>query len=218
MYNLKNKDLLKALWIGIPKYTCNNEEEKQELIELYEKHNCIPIFLEKELEDDYFHYYENIMKPLFYNFKGLYDGGKTISKVDDWRSFKTVNERFAEKIIETKDKYEQEQSNVFIWLNNHQLFLVPQYLRRKIRDSNIGLYMHSPFPSSDIFRIFPYRNAILKSILECDCIGFHVYEHARHFMVCCKRVLGIDNEIAKNGHFIIKYKPESPVMIRIGHA
>jgi trehalose 6-phosphate synthase/phosphatase len=151
---------------------------------LYEKYDCIPIFLDQKLQDDYFYYYENLMKPIFYNFKGLFDNEtqKTL-KYDDWGCFKTVNEIFSDKIIQVKDKYEEEQSNVFIWLNNHQLFLVPQYLRRRIRDSNIGLYIHSPFPSSDIFRMFPYRNIILKSILECDCIGFHVYEHARHFMV-----------------------------------
>ena len=37
-------------------------------------------------------------------------------------------------------------------------------------------------------------------------------------MVCCKRVLGLDSEMVKNGNFIIKYNKEKPVMIRIGHA
>jgi len=58
----------------------------------------------------------------------------------------------------------------------------------------------------------------LKSILDCDCVGFHVYEHARHFIMCCKRVLGLDTEMSKYGHFIVNNKYGDPVMIRIGHA
>lgn len=166
MYNLKEKSLIKALWIGIPSYHCENEQEEEELTELYEQHDCIPVFIDEKLSDEYFFYYENIMKPLFYNFKGLYDDMDSAKQIDDWGCFKIVNEKISEKIIEVKDKYEEEKSNVFIWLNNQQLFLVPQYLRRRIRDSHIGIFFHSPFPSSDIFRMFPYRNQILKAILE----------------------------------------------------
>lgn len=162
---------------------CENKKEEEELTELYLKYNCILITISQKLLDDYSYYYENILKPLFYNFKGLYDDYDSNNRYDDWHCFKTFNEKFSVKIIETKDKYEEEHSSIFIWLNNHQLFLVPLSLRRRIKDSNIGLFMHSPFPSSDIFRMIPYRNLILKSILECDCIGFHVYEQARHFMV-----------------------------------
>lgn len=136
-----------------------------------------------KLSDEYFKYYEHVMKPLFYNFKGLYDDYTFENRQDNWQCYKRMNEKFSSKIMEVKDKYEEESANIFIWLNNHQLFLVPQYLRRRIRDSHIGLYIHSPFPSSDVFRIFSYKNEILKSILECDCIGFHVFEQARHFMV-----------------------------------
>jgi trehalose 6-phosphate synthase/phosphatase len=183
MYNLKEKSPIKILWIGLSNYQCVNKKEEDELTELYKLYSCIPIFIPLKLRNDYTYYYENVLKPLFYNFKGLYDDYETHNKYDDWQCFKTVNEKFSVKIIETKDKYEEEHSSAFIWLNNHQLFLVPQYLRRRIKDCNIGLYMHSPFPSSDIFRMTPYRNVILKSILECDCIGFHVFEQARHFMV-----------------------------------
>lgn len=30
--------------------------------------------------------------------------------------------------------------------------------------------------------------------------------------------MGIENEMAKNGNYIVKYKKDKPVMIRIGHA
>ena len=119
-----------------------------------------------QLQKEYFDYYENVMKPLFYNFKGLYDDIDCTNNQDEWQCYKTLNQKFSAKIIDVKDKHETEESNIFIWLNNNQLFMVPSYLRRVIRDSHIGLYIHSPFPSSDIFRMFAYRNELLKSILE----------------------------------------------------
>ena len=218
MFYLKERNLIKAIWVGLPGYTTDSESEIQELTELYQQHDWYPIFIDAKLSNEYFNYWENIMKPLFYNFKGLYDDIGGLHRYDDWSWFKTVNEKFSEKIIEAKDNNEESHPNAFIWLNNHQLILVPQFLRRKIKDSHIGLYFHSPFPSSDIFKIFPFRNMILKSILVWDCIGFHAYEHARHFYVWWKRVLGIETEMAKGGHLIINPKSEKFVMIRIGHA
>ena len=218
MFYLRERNLIKSIWVGLPGYTTDLESEKQELTELYQQHDWYPIFIDEKLSNEYFYFWENIMKPLFYNFKGLYDDIGGLHRYDEWSWFKIINEKFSEKIIEAKDNHEESHPNAFIWLNNHQLFLVPQFLRKKIKDSHIGLYIHSPFPSSDIFKIFPYRNMILKSILEWDCIGFHAYEHARHFWVTCKRVLGIETEMAKGGHLIINPKSDKSVMIRIGHA
>lgn len=215
LFNLRQKNLLKAIWIGMCGYKCENAAEREELTKLYEEHDCIPVFVSDKLYQEYVRYYENVMKPLFYSFKGLYDDYGTTNKYDDWGCFKLVNEKFSDKIIEVKDRYEEEYSNVFIWLNNHQLFLVPQYLRKKIKDCNIGIYIHSPFPSSDLFRMFPYCNMILKSILECDCIGFHVFEQAKHFMICCEDVLGITAEMTKHGHYIVKYTNESAMKVSI---
>eukprot|EP00955_Chlamydomonas_euryale_P035892 350258-Chlamydomonas_euryale.AAC.1 len=34
-----------------------------------------------------------------------------------------------------------------------------------------GLFLHSPFPSSEIFRTFPKREELLRSLLNADLIG-----------------------------------------------
>jgi hypothetical protein len=34
-----------------------------------------------------------------------------------------------------------------------------------------GLFLHSPFPSSEIFRTFPKREELLRSMLNADLIG-----------------------------------------------
>lgn len=55
----------------------------------------------------------------------------------------------------------------------------------------IGFFLHTPFPSSEIYRILPVRREILLGILHCDLIGFHTYDYARHFLSACTRILGV---------------------------
>lgn len=35
----------------------------------------------------------------------------------------------------------------------------------------VGLFLHSPFPSSEIFRTYPKRYEVLRSMLNADLIG-----------------------------------------------
>ncbi len=55
----------------------------------------------------------------------------------------------------------------------------------------IGFFLHTPFPSSEIYRILPVRREILLGILHSDLIGFHTYDYARHFLSACTRILGL---------------------------
>jgi len=36
------------------------------------------------------------------------------------------------------------------------------------------------------------RDELLRNILNADMVGFHMLEYARHFLTCCKRLLGLD--------------------------
>ncbi|KAH8922502.1 glycosyltransferase family 20 protein [Atractiella rhizophila] len=68
----------------------------------------------------------------------------------------------------------------------------------------IGFFLHTPFPSSEIYRILPVRREILLGILHCDLIGFHTYDYARHFLSSCTRILGLPtmpNGVEFDGHY-----------------
>lgn len=71
--------------------------------------------------------------------------------------------------------------------------LLPAMLREELGDTKknvkIGFFLHTPFPSSEIYRILPVRNEILLGVLHCDLIGFHTYDYARHFLSSCSRIL-----------------------------
>ena len=70
--------------------------------------------------------------------------------------------------------------------------MVPLYLKKIWDHANIGFYFHAPFPSSAHFRIHKFRLEILKSLLHCDLIGFHLFAYARNFFKTCSRLCGFD--------------------------
>ena len=62
------------------------------------------------------------------------------------------------------------------------------------RTSSIGFFLHIPFPSSEIYRLLPAREQILRGVLGADYIGFQTGDYARHFRSSCLRMLGLDSE------------------------
>lgn len=85
------------------------------------------------------------------------------------------------------------EDNDIVWVHDYHLMLLPAMLREELGDTKknikIGFFLHTPFPSSEIYRILPVRNEILLGILHCDLIGFHTYDYARHFLSSCSRIL-----------------------------
>ena len=80
-----------------------------------------------------------------------------------------------------------------IWVHDYHLMLLPQMLREEIgntkKNIKIGFFLHTPFPSSEVYRILPVRKELLMGVLHCDLVGFHTYDYARHFLSSCSRIL-----------------------------
>lgn len=85
------------------------------------------------------------------------------------------------------------QDGDLVWVHDYHLMLLPEMLRAEIgsakKNVKIGFFLHTPFPSSEIYRILPVREALLRGVLHCDLIGFHTYDYARHFLSSCSRIL-----------------------------
>lgn len=62
--------------------------------------------------------------------------------------------------------------------------------------------MHIPFPTSQIFRELNFSPQILESLLSATLIGFHAFDHARHFINASKRILGIPTYRGRVGGLI----------------
>ena len=53
-------------------------------------------------------------------------------------------------------------------------------------------FLHIPFPSYEVFRTIPCREALLQGMLGADLLGFHTYDYERHFLSAVQRILGHD--------------------------
>lgn len=46
---------------------------------------------------------------------------------------------------------------LLVWIHDYHLLLVPHLLRQKLPGAAIGVFIHAPFPSSEIFRCLPSK-------------------------------------------------------------
>lgn len=206
LYKCNPESNVQEWWIGWVGCFPKTEEEKQKLIAAYREVNCIPVIIDEEYIDEYYNFYEKQVIPLFHNFKTHFEHKESYDQFDDWDCYKLVNQLFADCISDfIRDEVEPQGKNALVWLNNQHLLLTPRYLREKGQNMSIGLFLHCPFPASEIFKLIPYRKNLLKSLLSCDCIGFHSFEYARNFFTTCKRVLGVNFEFRRTGQLGIDY-------------
>jgi len=87
-----------------------------------------------------------------------------------WQAYINVNRMIAAKICNVY------KSGDVMWIQDYHLLLTPSYISRKIRAANIGLFLHVPFPSSEVFRTLSSRKELLRGMLNADHIGFHLFE------------------------------------------
>lgn len=73
---------------------------------------------------------------------------------------------FADKVVE-----ESSSDTDYVWIHDYHLLVLPSFLRKKFNRIRAGVFLHSPFPSSEIFRTFPKREELLRSLLNADLIG-----------------------------------------------
>ena len=170
-----------TIWIGWPGIASDNlnKKTKGELNKFLDKKKFKPVHLnKKEIKDFYYGLSNKSLWPLFHYFIEY-----SIFDKDNWDSYKSVNNKFAQCIIENYNEGD------LIWIHDYQLMLCPKIVRDLIPNSIIGFFLHIPFPSFEIFRIFPWRKELLSGILGSDLVGFHTYNYQRHFLSSVKRIL-----------------------------
>eukprot|EP00934_Nitzschia_sp_Nitz4_P000007 Nitzschia sp. Nitz4//scaffold110_size71422//26492//30639//NITZ4_005869-RA/size71422-snap-gene-0.35-mRNA-1//-1//CDS//3329533074//7//frame0 len=117
--------------------------------------------------------------------QGPIHGGRGREK-ELWSAYNTVNRKFAEVVVQCFNEGD------LVWIHGFHLLILPSYLTRRIPMAKIGIFLHTPFPSSEIFRSLWCREDLLRGMLNADQVGFHLYEYARHFLTCCRRLLGLN--------------------------
>lgn len=121
-----------------------------------------------------------------------------------WGHYVLMNQLIADKIVETYNDVNDEETTV--WIHDYHLLLVPKMVRDKLPNAKIGFFLHVSFPSSEVFRCFAQRNQLLEGMLGANSIGFQTNEYVRHFLQTCNRLLLADtSELGVNyqGNFTV---------------
>ena len=174
----KNTDSLWIGWSGISNDDLTHKD-KLYIKKSLKKDRLVGVELyKKEIDEFYFGLSNKCIWPLFHYFIEL---AKFNEK--DWLSYFEVNKKFCKKVVENA------ALNSTVWVHDYQLLLLPKLIKEVRPDLTVGFFLHIPFPSFEIFRIFPWRIDLLEGMLGSDIIGFHTFDYQRHFLSSVKRIL-----------------------------
>jgi len=172
-----------ATWVGWPGMVVPSGRQARVRTRLAKDH-LYPVFLSAQEERDFYGKVCNdTLWPLFHYF-----AERLRITPEAWARYVEVNERFAETILEHCEP------DARVWVHDFHLMLVPAMLRAREPGLSIGFFLHIPFPSSEVYRLLPAREQLLRGVLGADYVSFQVGDYARHFRSSCLRMLGVDSE------------------------
>jgi len=180
-----------GLWIGWPGDVSRlSARQRAGLEKEFEQLRVVPVYLTAAEVHRYYEGFANgALWPLFH-----YLLDRIRLDRNDWLAYQKVNERFADIIASTARPDDR------IWIHDYQLTLLPGLLRQRLPKAKIGFFLHIPFPSSEVFRILPERDAILRGLLGADLVGFHTFAYVRHFATSLLRILGVESDVDRVEH------------------
>nr|GMD21729.1 probable alpha,alpha-trehalose-phosphate synthase [UDP-forming] 9 [Ipomoea batatas] len=189
-----------VIYVGCLKADIEPSEQEEVAQRLLDDFNCVPTFLPPDVQKIFYYgFCKQYLWPLFhYMLPMCPDHGDRYDR-QLWQAYVSANKLFADKVMEVVNPEDD-----YIWVHDYHLMVLPTFLRKRYHRVKLGFFLHSPFPSSEIYRTLPVRDEILKGLLNCDLIGFHTFDYARHFLSCCSRMLGLDYE-SKRGHIGLDY-------------
>ncbi|MFT5107591.1 MAG: trehalose 6-phosphate synthase/phosphatase [Verrucomicrobiales bacterium] len=176
---------VEATWVGWPGICTEDVDDVAALKASMASIDVKPVLLGREEYDGFYEGYSNgTLWPL------LHYMTERARFEDEWFGlYQQANQKFADAVLEVAEDGDT------VWIHDYQLFLLPEILRDSGKDLSIGFFLHTPFPSSEIFRALPQRSKVLRGLLGADLIGFHTYNYMRHFRSALLRVLGVESDM-----------------------
>ncbi|KAK4779970.1 hypothetical protein SAY87_016076 [Trapa incisa] len=188
------------LYVGSLKVEIDAIEQEEVATKLLEDFNCVPTFIPHDLQKKfYLGFCKQQIWPIFHYMLPMcpYHGDRFDRSL--WQAYVSVNKKFADKVMEVISPEDD-----YVWIHDYHLMVLPTFLRKHFNRVKLGFFLHSPFPSSEIYRTLPVRDEILRGFLNCDLVGFHTFDYARHFLSCCRRMFGLDYE-SRRGYIGLDY-------------
>ena len=195
--------------------------------------HCVPIF-SKHSKDAYLNYCKRVLWPSFHNVTVLdqscscwhgedADPTKTwdqeFNGAESWDAYEAMNCDFRDALLERLDEGDT------VWVHDYHLMLLPSMLASApmftqdlftTRKARIVFFFHIPFPTSQLFCSLAHGSRLLNGIVGADVVGFHAFDHARHFLNACKRLMGMPHKSVQGGVTGVEYEGRT-VMVVVRH-
>ncbi len=171
-----------GLWIGWPGDMDKlDDEQRAAVARELARLRAVPVPIDQEEIEGYYTGLANgVLWPLFH-----YLIDRIPYQQREWETYQAINQRFANAVAA------EYQPGDLVWVHDYQLMLVPAMIRAQIPDARIGFFLHIPFPASEVFRLLPWREEILRGILGADVVGFHTFSYLRQFINTLIHSLGL---------------------------
>ena len=179
-------DKTDGLWIGWPGELSRFDASlRAELRHKLLEQRVVPVILSSDDVERYYDGFSNrVLWPLFH-----YLVDRMPIEASGWDVYRQVNQKFADVVEECY------RPGDAIWVHDYQLMLLPAMLRERLPAARIGFFLHIPFPSSEVFRVLPWRSEILHGLLGADLLGFHTFAYLRHFVTSVLHIEGIEAQV-----------------------
>jgi trehalose 6-phosphate synthase/phosphatase len=140
---------------------------------------CRPVYVSEEEERNFYEGFSNqVLWPLFHDFIG-----ECRFEPEYWEAYRRVNGKFADEAMTLFCENPQ------LWVHDYQLMCVGAELRDRGCEGRIAFFLHTPFPSHDVYAKMPWRRELLESMLHYDLIGLQTERDVRNLVSCIRRLV-----------------------------
>lgn len=182
-----------GIWIGWPGTAGSSPQLRSALNAAGKGAGCelATVSLSEADIHDFYHGFSNeVVWPLFHDMSSLCNFDPVY-----WAAYQAVNRKYARAVAA------RAAPGDFVWVHDYHLMLVAAELRATGSRARTGFFLHIPFPSPDVFSKLPWREPVLRALLQYELIGFQT-GHDRANFTACLALLGEEVDIESRGAFV----------------
>lgn len=151
-------------------------------------YRLIPILLNREEINNYYYGFSNeVIWPLFHDLQTICYFNPVYAQ-----AYISVNRTFA-KVVAAHTREED-----FLWVHDYHLIPLARVLKESNEKRKCFFFLHITFPPRDILMKLPWREQLLRDLMEFEMIGFQSLRDRRNF-VDCLRVFDPNTKVAGKG-------------------
>jgi trehalose 6-phosphate synthase len=159
-----------GLWLGWSGETSDTPAAEPKVIKSGGITYATIDFTPDEFDAYYNGYCNSTLWPLLHYRLGLVEHSRA-----NQDAYMRVNARFADQLAKLV------RPDDVIWVHDYQLMALPGELRARGLKNRIGFFLHIPLPGPEIFCALPAHGLLMRSLAQCDLVGFQTEPDLRAF-------------------------------------